>query len=69
MIPRETFALPYTDPNQRLKMNPFSPPPFIQLPVEPKENNKLTFAPRSSMLHPLRDVWLGKIKDMVDTRP
>lgn len=58
-----------SDPNIMLKMSPFSPPPFVHIPDEPKELNKLTFAPRNSMLHPLRHTWLNRIKDMVDVRP
>jgi hypothetical protein len=69
MIPRDQLPLGPIDPNLRLKMSPFSPPPFIYIPEEPRENNKLSFAPRSTLLHPLRDVWNGKIKDMVDFRP
>lgn len=57
------------DPNLIFKMTPFTPPPFIHIPEEPKENNKLTFAPKNSMLHPLRDTWMNKIKDMIDVRP
>ena len=60
---------PEHDPNLQLKMTPFSPPPFISIPVEPKEHKPLIFAPRSTLFKPLRDVWSGKIKDMVNLEP
>jgi|GEM_PF-3832813 len=57
------------DPNLKFKMTPFSPPPFIQIPDEPMDNKRLIFKPRTSLMNPLRDVWDGKIKDMVNLEP
>ena len=54
------------DPTQKFQLNPFSPPPFVQIPDEPRELNKLAFAPRTSLL-PLKNIW--KIRDMVNITP
>ena len=52
------------DPNSKFKMTPFSPPPFIQIPTEPKENNKLVFAPKNSDINELKNNW--SLRDMVN---
>lgn len=55
------------DPNSKFKMTPFSPPPFINIPDEPKELNKLVFAPKNSLLNPMKNNW--NIRDMVNMTP
>lgn len=57
------------DPNTLLRTTPFSAPPFVHIPEEPRPLSKLAYAPRSTLLRPLRDVWTGVIKDMVNHTP
>lgn len=57
------------DPNTLLKTTPFSPTPFINVPDEPRPLNKLKLIPRTTLLHPLRDVWNGVIRDTVNLTP
>ena len=58
-----------SDPNSLLKVNTFSPPPFITIPDEPRPLNKLTFAPRTTLLNPMRNVWTGTIRDHINRDP
>ena len=54
------------DPNQMFRSTPFSPPPFIQIPDEPRPLSKMPFAPRSTLFRPN---WPGPIKDTVNLMP